>query len=145
MRRAATILVTVFVLVAAGCGGSDGETARATDGEHRTVDIAMTDIAFAPSSVRVARGETVTFRFTNTGKVAHDAYIGDAKAQADHEREMRDGMGGMHHGDDAEAITVEPGESGTLTHTFRDAETFEIGCHQPGHYGAGMKVAVTAA
>jgi len=50
---------------------------------------------------------------------------------------------GDHGGDDADAIVVEPGETGTLTHTFDDAGTVEIGCHQPGHYGAGMKIAVT--
>lgn len=138
-----TAVATAALLTVAGCGGSDGDAARAPSGERRVVEITMADISFTPSTVRVERGETVTFRFRNTGKVAHDAYLGDAEAQAEHEREMRDAMGGMHHGEDAEAITVEPGETGSLTHTFRERGSLEIGCHQPGHYAAGMKIDVT--
>ena len=48
-------------------------------------------------------------------------------------------------GDDAEALTVQPGKTGRLTHTFDWPGTFEIRCHQPGHYATGMKVAVTVA
>jgi len=40
-------------------------------------------------------------------------------------------------------VTVKPGRSATITHTFDEAERVEIGCHQPGHYAAGMKVAIT--
>ena len=58
-----------------------------------------------------------------TGKVAHDAFIGDAMAQADHEKEMRD-MGDMHHGDGSEGVTVDAGKTGELTHTFDDASTW---------------------
>ena len=35
-----------------------------------------------------------------------------------------------------------PASSGELTHTFDDAGTIEIGCHQPGHYDAGMTITV---
>jgi uncharacterized cupredoxin-like copper-binding protein len=49
-------------------------------------------------------------------------------------------MGG-HHDDDA--ITVEPGKLGSLTHTFKAGDGLAIGCHEPGHYAAGMKLAIT--
>jgi uncharacterized cupredoxin-like copper-binding protein len=48
-------------------------------------------------------------------------------------------------GGDMNAITVEPGKAGQLTHTFDKTGTVEIGCHEPGHYAAGMKIAVTVA
>lgn len=45
--------------------------------------------------------------------------------------------------DEGDGITLEPGESGELTHTFDEAGTIEIGCHQPGHYDAGMRANIT--
>ena len=136
MKRLALAAAALTSLAACSSGGGD---AKAAD---RTVEITMSDIAFAPAAVTVAKGETVTFRFTNTGKLTHDAFLGDAAAQAEHEKDMNAGGGhGGHGGDDA--ITVEAGKTGTLTHTFDEAGTTEIGCHEPGHYGAGMKVVVT--
>ena len=55
---------------------------------------------------------------------------------------MAQGHADDHGGDDAEAVTVEPGESATLTYTFEEAGTVEVGCHQPGHYKAGMKMQI---
>ena len=46
-------------------------------------------------------------------------------------------------GDEAEgAITVEPGSTGELTHTFSAADEVLIGCHEPGHYDAGMRLGI---
>ena len=103
----------------------------------------MVDIAFQPDAIDVTRGETVMFVFTNTGDVDHDAFIGNRDAQAEHEDEMRnagEGHGGGHGG--ANAVTVEPGESAELTYKFDEPGAVEIGCHQPGHYDAGMVIAV---
>ena len=30
-----------------------------------------------------------------------------------------------------------------MTYTFKGGESLLIGCHQPGHYEAGMKVSLT--
>ena len=38
--------------------------------------------------------------------------------------------------------SFEPGKSGDLTYRFDEAGTYEIGCHEPGHYAAGMKITV---
>ncbi len=61
-------------------------------------------------------------------------------------REAEDDANGMDAmGTEAEGdgITVDPDESGELTYTFDQLGTIEIGCHQPGHYDAGMRVTVT--
>jgi uncharacterized cupredoxin-like copper-binding protein len=100
----------------------------------------MRDNMFDPAEVEVARGETVRFVFTNEGSVPHDAVIGDQEAQREHAEEMAEGE--MHH-TGGDALTLEPGESGELTYTFEEAGSVEIGCHQPGHYEAGMKVELT--
>ena len=145
----AATLVTAALLLAA-CG-SDSDTASppAGDGDARTIEIEMSDNAFSPQAVDVQAGETVRFVFDNTGAVTHDAFIGDEAAQDDHGSEMNGGgdggMSGMDHAssDDSGGITVEPGETGELMHTFESGDEVLIGCHQPGHYEAGMMLSMT--
>jgi uncharacterized cupredoxin-like copper-binding protein len=136
MKRLA--LAAAVLAFATACSSGDGGTDAAPT---RTVDVTMTDIAFSPTALTVAKGETVEFRFRNDGKLKHDAFIGTPAEQAEHEKEMNGGGHGGHGGDDG--ITVEAGQTGTLKHTFDEAGTTEIGCHEPGHYGAGMKITVT--
>jgi uncharacterized cupredoxin-like copper-binding protein len=137
--------ITAGLLLLAACG-DDTTSDAGGDNDARIIEIEMVDIAFEPESIEVAAGETVRFVFTNNGEIAHDAYIGDGDAQGEHETEMRDAEGsehgGGHGGGDEEALTVDPGETGELTHTFEESGSIEIGCHQPGHYNAGMKITV---
>ena len=148
MRRL-TALPLLVLLTASACGGGDGDSANNGDSSARTVEVDMVDIAFSPKQLEVKKGETVRFVFTNTGKAIHDAFIGNREAQDEHEAEMRaaDGAahGGGHESSSSSGVTVEPGKTGELTHTFSASEPIEIGCHQPGHYAAGMKLAVTVA
>lgn len=146
MRYVSVAIVTTVLTLSAACGSdssNDGPGATGREGA-KVIDVEMVDIAFKPTELTVAEGEEVTFRFTNNGKVAHDAFIGDRDAQAEHEMQMREGSSG-HGGHDTggDAVTVEPGDTESLTMTFADAGKIEIGCHQPGHYAAGMKIDVT--
>jgi uncharacterized cupredoxin-like copper-binding protein len=143
VQRRVLWVAAAVMLVGAGCGGgshhseSHGGAAEST----RTVDVTMSDIAYDPPAVTVKDGEVVTFVFHNNGKIPHDAFLGDEAAQAEHEKKMgSDGMGD-HHDDDA--ITVSPGTAGSLTHAFKAGDALVIGCHEPGHYAAGMKLAIT--
>lgn len=43
----------------------------------------------------------------------------------------------------ANAIRIEPGETAELTWTFTDPGTVLMGCHEPGHYDAGMRGTIT--
>ena len=135
------------------------------------IKISMTDNKFEPAKVTVPRGRRVTFRFTNEGSVKHEALVGDADAQDEHAREMMSSstmmsgsmdpgdmmgdssmpsstmmdsgdMGGMQHSGADSAVTVDPGDSADVTTTFDKAGDYVIGCHQPGHYEAGMKAMV---
>jgi uncharacterized cupredoxin-like copper-binding protein len=144
------IVAAVAALVTAACGGGGGgEQSQSGAAADRTVDVDMVDTAFEPATVTAKAGERIRFVFRNQGKAAHDAFIGDAAAQADHDREMRQaekgGHGGGHGNDDTDqgALTLEPGKTGELTYIFERPGTVEVGCHQPGHYAAGMKIAVT--
>lgn len=137
---ATTTIIGLAVLLGA-CGGGDS-THNAAGG--RTIDVDMRDNDFSPASVQVKAGEQVQFVFHNKGAVAHDAYIGDEAAQTAHEQEMRASSGGAHggggHGSDG--ITVEPGQTGTLSHTFDKAGATIVGCHEEGHYVLGMRIIV---
>jgi uncharacterized cupredoxin-like copper-binding protein len=146
----ATGVVAAILLVAA-CGGSKPATtmpgmdhsngATTAPSAARVVDVMMSDIKYDVPQISVKRGETVKFVFHNQGKLVHEAVIGDATMQNAHEQQM----GGMAMSDSATAIAVDPGKTGELTYTFNTAGQLQIGCHQPGHYAAGMKLDVTVA
>ena len=150
MRHSAWLVLGLVAVLGTACGTDhSGHAASGGGSATKTVQIEMRDLAYEPKAVSVDKGSTVRFVFTNKGKVAHDAFIGDEAAQMDHEQEMRDGsqggMAGMDHGGVDDGITVEPGKTAELTHTFSEAGTMLIGCHEPGHYAAGMKLTVTVA
>ena len=146
-------LTILVVLAGAGCGGGSHDSARdkgmssntpmTSAAVGRTVDVEMRDIAYSPTSIPVHAGETVTFVFHNMGQAEHEAFIGDAAAQADHESKMESGATGGMGGMGGDEVKVEPGRTASLSHTFKPGETLLIGCHEPGHYAAGMKVALT--
>lgn len=150
VRRARSLVAPVLLtLVGTACGGGGGQ--EATEGTApagvRTVRIEMRDVAFSPDRVGVRPGETVRFVFRNVGKIRHEAFIGDEAAQEAHEVEMRERRSQgtsmtMAHAGDEGGITVEPGETGELTHAFKAGDQLLIGCHEPGHYEAGMKVVI---
>ena len=147
--RLATLAIALTPITA-GCGGAKGTSV--SPGASRTVDVTMTDNAYLPTHLTVGQGETVTFRFRNDGAVEHEAVIGDDAAQMRHHEEMSAATAPMEHGkanhggeatDTADAISVDPGRTGELVHTFTESGGLLIGCHEPGHWEAGMKANVT--
>jgi uncharacterized cupredoxin-like copper-binding protein len=146
--------ITALALFAAGCGGSTHDTAQGhagASGGGRTVDVTMVDVAYQPTQLAVGRGETVTFRFRNDGVAVHEALIADEAGQMAHHGEMAPGSSmtmdddhgsGDVHGAGTSVVTVQPGATEELTHTFAEGGTMWIGCHVPGHWEAGMKLRV---
>lgn len=120
-----------------------GEPADAASAD-RVVEIdALDAFAFDPDEITVEAGETVTFRVTNTGAIPHDFTLGDEAMQDEHEAEMAEMGGEMEMHDEPNLLALEPGETKELTWHFTQAGEILIGCHQPGHYDAGMKATVT--
>lgn len=107
---------------------------------HLTVAVEMNDFGYELEPLEIAAGSTVTFDFTNAGVVEHEAMLGDMHQQeefmADTDHEAH--ADGGHHGE-IHAITLAPGESGSLTMQFDVPGEIVIGCHLPGHWDAGMK------
>jgi uncharacterized cupredoxin-like copper-binding protein len=134
--------VAALATVAAGCGSSH----PAAHASLPTVSVEMNAMTFAPSTIEVQSGQTIHFRFHNAATVVHEASIGDTPAQDAHEKDMTQmggssmgGMSGMSHGDQ---VQVQPGGSAQLSYRFDHPGTVLIGCHEPGHYAAGMRATI---
>lgn len=158
--RVLTVLVPVALVLAACSGGAQAPTRTNTPSTSAAavaspsatvaptsqatsaplsgeVQVVMSDaMRFAPDSITVRAGEEVTFVVTNEGVIVHEFFVGTEEEQLDHAAEMA--AGGVSHGHD-NALSVKAGETGTLTMTFAEAGSLLVGCHEPGHYGAGMK------
>jgi uncharacterized cupredoxin-like copper-binding protein len=104
---------------------------------ERIIRITALDIRFDKTQLSVRAGETVRFIVTNKGRLTHEFTIGDAKEQAEHEKEMQR-MSGMAMPDEPNAITLKSGETKSLIWTFGSKPVVEFACHVPGHYAAGM-------
>ena len=78
---------------------------------------------------------------TNKGRAVHEFTLGDASMQQQHAQAMAHIPEGVapHF---PNSITLEPGETKQLTWRFGDT-LLEFACHEPGHYGAGMRGRIT--
>lgn len=114
-----------------------GEPAHRADAD-RTVRVRATDeLAFEPAVVEVRAGEVITFEVENAGKLPHDFTLGDEDVQEEHAREMEEMGADMAH-TDPNAMTIDPGETGSMTWRFIEPGDVLYGCHQLGHYDARM-------
>ncbi len=159
------LVLLVVIMLVTGVGGSHGPGRHATSGgagsdtppasgvgepadadeAALTIEVSTLDtMAFEPGRINVSAGETVTFVVTNTGQAVHEFTLGDAAMQQKHADMMGHMPAGMAH-DQPNSIRLQPGETKQLTWRFGDAGTLEYGCHEPGHYQAGMRgqIAIT--
>lgn len=156
-----TVLITSASLPAMAAGGPAfpyGHPGEAKD-VTRVITIKAGDMFFDPKAITVHVGDTVKFVVINEGKVAHEFSLGDKAEQTEHEKAMqamqhmsmpgmtmkdRSGMQGMSMmGGDPNSITLAVGQTRSLIWTFTQAGTVEYGCHEPGHFAAGMVGTIT--
>lgn len=142
MRRMTLLLSAGLALLLAACGSGDGPQASGPAGAATVTATLSDDMAIELSESEFRVGDTVRFEITNTGAAVHEFYLGDAEAQEDHAEEMADG--GMAHDDD-DGVSVAPGATETLEYTFERAGEILVGCHEPGHYEAGMVTTMVVA
>ena len=151
MRPSRLALVPALVLAITACSGTgatslpstapSSPSAASPSAAAETIEVKLTDaLRMEPAEMTVKAGQPVTFRITNTGAVDHEFYIGDETAQSKEEQKMMSGEMVM---DTPEGISLKPGESKDLTYTFATAGQTIAGCHVAGHYGGGMKAAIT--
>ena len=136
MRRTRFSLIAIFsamVLVLAACGGSDDAAADDDEGPSgsvsTTLDVTMTDFAFAPDSLVVAAGQEITLNLENTGGVEHNFVIMSTPIENESEYDEAD----VHF-----QQSLQGGESGTFAFTAPAAGTYQVICSISGHFTAGM-------
>ena len=154
MRRSHLLLLPAATLLVAACSTGGGATSASPTIAPSTasgapspfiaanrIEVKLLDtLRMEPATMTVPMGVPVTFVVTNPGSTEHEFYLGDEAAQGAHEQVMM--SGGMAH-DEPEEIAVKPGETKELTYTFAKVGETLAGCHVAGHYGAGMKAAIT--
>jgi len=104
----------------------------------RTINIVMNEFSYTVDgtengAVTLKVGETVTLNFTNAGAILHDAHFGS-------DPNLTDRLYNNNIVAPFDMLVLEPGERAQITFTPSEKGTFELGCFQPGHYEAGMKV-----
>lgn len=136
-RTASALAVLAAVLTTGATSPASAQL-----GSTRKVAYLLTDNAYQPKvPLKLRKGDKLTFTFVNKGKVTHEALVGTIAEQKLHEKEMADM--GMTMGDSPDLVVLKPGQTKTISYTFTKAGKYEIGCHQPTHYGLGMKVPIT--
>ncbi|MEX2323066.1 MAG: hypothetical protein WEA29_04770, partial [Acidimicrobiia bacterium] len=123
-------------------GGHGGDQADQAADVVEVIEVDMVEFGYVPETIDIRAGVPVILRFTNTGRLVHEAMVGDAHMQeefaaaGDHD----DGHGGDddgHHGD-LMAVTVAPGETRDLEVLIDRPGTWYMACHLVGHYESGQ-------
>lgn len=155
MRKVLTVFMLSLLPGLAIAAGSHGHQHDVQDSHHqeathnvgqpgkaddvsRTIEIDMSDnMRFSPDNIKVQAGETIRFKVTNSGKLAHELVIGDMATLLEHAEMMRN-MPDMAH-EESNMISLEAAEQGELLWKFTDAGNVDFACLLPGHMEAGMK------
>jgi plastocyanin len=119
-RRLLPIALACAALASAGCGEDSGDGTGAAPGGPA---VEMTDYAFGPRSLTVARGAAI--RVTNEGQIAHNLRIERGPDPTEETEEL------------AGTDTFLPGDSETLTVDLAPARYVMV-CTVPGHRELGM-------
>ena len=127
-----------------GHGEHEFSVGQPVDGEpDRVIAVSMLDtmrFEFEPGFADLHDGEVIRFDVRNDGRILHEFSIGNAaeqKAHAKMMREMHDMEKDMKH-EDPNTVSLEPGESGSITWRFAGDDTVVFACNIPGHFEAGM-------
>lgn len=113
--------------------GEAGFVAGTTAAPRIVQVLAGPGYAFSPSTITVARGETVTFEVTSMGGLVHEFMVGPADAVA------ADTEG------TPEVADIGMMQTKSVTYTFDGSGPYAFACHVPGHYEAGMRGTITVA
>ena len=146
MRHWIIGLSLIFAQATAHAGGthehghasfSVGEPAKGK--VDRVFEVSLQDsmrFVFRPDFNELHDGEVIRFNLHNDGAIRHEFSIGSSEEQAAHAAMMRR-MPQMKH-DDPNAVSLDPGESSSITWRFEGDETVVFACNIPGHFEAGM-------
>jgi uncharacterized cupredoxin-like copper-binding protein len=118
----------------AGYGAATPSSSAQTGAEPIAVTLTEFSVTLTPTTLYT--GSPYTFVVTNEGTVAHEFVI--ERPGATHEPLVAGGQMAMVEG-------IAPGESRTLEWTFTDPGSYQLACHEPGHYEAGQVLVIEVA
>jgi uncharacterized cupredoxin-like copper-binding protein len=121
--------VTIYLAEVAAAGpvpSAQGATPAVGAG---TVAITETEMKITASETTFKVGQPYTFAVTNAGATEHELVI---EKRGDVDKPLEQG------GQEGEAPDIAPGQTKTLTWTFATPGAYQLACHLPGHYEAGM-------
>jgi uncharacterized cupredoxin-like copper-binding protein len=128
-------VVGLFVGRAAQPASASAPATPAAD-QPITVPVDVHDMAVIPAQTVFRAGQTYRFLVTNSGKATHEFVVEPAGAV---DKPL------VANGKEAEADDIAPGQTKALLWTFDKPGDFQVACHKPGHFEAGMvqKIQVT--
>jgi uncharacterized cupredoxin-like copper-binding protein len=133
--RAVIPLLLLAAMVLSACGGSSGTPSPVK------VTVTLTEFKITSSLDTFQVNVPYHFVVTNQGSVEHEFYIMPPEsAQISQDQVKQDALAGIP------AAQLQPGQTATLDYTFTKAAppgTLEFACHLPGHFEAGMHLAIT--
>jgi uncharacterized cupredoxin-like copper-binding protein len=102
----------------------------------RTIEIAMSEMAYEPSSIAVKRGEQIRFVLRNVGSEDHEFLLATTKENLAHAEVMKKHPH-MEH-DDPNGVRLAPKKTAEILWKFTKSGTFEFSCPIPDHRDYGM-------
>lgn len=117
---------------AEGKAGAGSGTPEASTGEQ-TVQVSLNEMTITASLTTFTVGQPYTFVVTNAGQVEHEMVI-EHRGDVDKPMEV--------NGQESEAADVDPGQTTTLIWTFTEPGEYQLACHEPDHYEAGMVIPI---
>ncbi|GHF47059.1 putative cupredoxin-like copper-binding protein [Deinococcus metalli] len=149
----------VFLLTLSALAASTG-SAAVKAAAVQTVNVQMSEMKFTPMGLTLKAGQKVVMHISNAGMAPHELQLYSAPKVAPKGEAAWDAYMEKHTlwlGSKDVTLTVggkavkagffevplKPGEKAVLTFTPTTSGTFEMACHYPGHYEAGMKARVT--
>lgn len=129
------VILGAALVALAACGGTDGGSSVQPAEGGILVNVTLTEFSVEMDRTDIPVGVPVTFAITNEGTIEHNIVLEPAGA-VDEPLESDDR-------DPARADDLNSGETGSFTVTFEQSGDYQLGCHIPGHYEAGMVQAFT--
>lgn len=100
---------------------------------EQTVQVSLGNMVITPSLTTFSVGVPYTFVVANEDTIEHELVI-ERRGEVDVPLET--------NGHEAEVEDVEPGEAKRFRWTFTEPGEYQLACHEPGHFEAGMLVAI---
>ena len=102
----------------------------------RTIEVGMSEMAYAPARIEVKRGEQIRFVIRNIGADDHEFLLATTEENLKHGKAMVENPH-MEH-DEPNGVRLAPKKSAEILWKFTKSGTFEYACLIPGHREAGM-------